>query len=111
MLIAAFSLMATLVAGQQAQSLGAAEGLRPLPAPQPAQQAPAASAGPAAPGTDATPPATTGAPPRQICRSIPVTGSRFPVRQCRNAVETDAERAEARDMLRRMQGARTMPTS
>ena len=103
MLIAAFSLMATLVVGQQSQSLGAAEGLRPLPAPQSAQQAPAASAGPAAP------PAASGAPPRQICRSIPVTGSRFPVRQCRNAVETDAERAEARDMLRRMQGARTMP--
>ncbi|MDB5421926.1 MAG: hypothetical protein JWR59_1873, partial [Brevundimonas sp.] len=33
MLITALSLMAALVAGQQSQSLGAAEGLRPLPTP------------------------------------------------------------------------------
>ena len=106
MLIAAFSLMAALVAGQQSQSLGAAEGLRPLPAPQPAQQAPAASAGPAAPAPDATPPATSGAPPRQICRSIPVTGSRFGRRVCRSAVQTQEDRAASREMLRRLQGAR-----
>ncbi|WP_395650414.1 hypothetical protein [Brevundimonas sp.] len=38
-----------------------------------------------------------------------MTGTRFPVRSCRNAVQTDAERREAAEMLRRMQGARTPP--
>lgn len=98
MFIAALSLMATLVAGQQSQSLGAAEGLRP--APQPAQATAAA-----APPTAAVEPTAT----RQICRNVQITGTRFPVRQCRNAVQTEAERTEAREMLRRMQGSRTEP--
>ena len=97
MLITALSLMAALVAGQQSQSLGAAEGLRPLPTP------PAVTA--TATPTNTQPQAA----PRQVCRSIQVTGTRFPVRQCRNVQETEADRVEAREMLRRIQGSRTMP--
>lgn len=102
MFVALISLSAALVAGQQSQSMGAAEGLRPLPAP--AQEA---SVPPAAPAASSPEPA---APPRQVCRNIQVTGSRFPVRHCSNAVQTEAERVEAREMLRRMQGSRTLPT-
>ncbi len=42
----------------------------------------------------------------QVCRTEPVTGSRFGRRVCRSAVQTDEDRAESREMLRQLQGAR-----
>lgn len=42
----------------------------------------------------------------QVCRTEPVTGSRFGRRVCRNNVETADERRDSQEMLRRMQGAR-----
>lgn len=104
MFLTVIAMTAALAAGQQSQSMGAVEALRPPPPPPPAP-APAGTPNTAAPEAEAGPEAA----PRQVCRSIQVTGTRFPVRQCRNARETEAERAEAREMLRRMQGSRTMP--
>lgn len=101
MFLALISLSAALLGGQQSQSLGVAEGLRPLPAPAPVQEAAAAPSATSQPGSTPA--------PRQVCRNIQVTGSRFPVRQCHNAVQSEAERVEAREMLRRMQGSRTIP--
>ncbi|GEM_PF-1368655 len=77
--------------------------------PMPVMPAPAANETPAA--AEAVAPTTTAEPqqPRMICRNEQVTGTRFPIRRCRSAVQTEAERAEGRDMLRRMQGARTPP--
>ncbi len=57
----------------------------------------------AVPATNATRPA---ADTVQICRTEPVTGSRFGRRVCRTAAQTEDERAASREMLRRMQGAR-----
>jgi hypothetical protein len=57
----------------------------------------------AVPPANVTPPA---AAPTQVCTMEPVTGSRFGRRVCRNAQQTAEERAESRDMLRRMQGTR-----
>ncbi|MDP3802654.1 hypothetical protein [Brevundimonas sp.] len=45
-------------------------------------------------------------PITQVCRTEPVTGSRFGRRVCRNSVETADERRDSQEMLRRMQGAR-----
>ena len=42
----------------------------------------------------------------QVCRTEPVTGSRFGRRVCRNSVETADERRDSQEMLRRMQGSR-----
>lgn len=102
MFLALISLSTALIAGQHSQSMGAAEGLRPLPAST--QEASASAPAPAT-----TPQAAVAPAPRQVCRNIEVTGSRFPIRQCHSTVQTDAEREEAREMLRRMQGARTPP--
>lgn len=67
------------------------------PAPVEAQAAPAAPVTvAAAPVSDTT----------QVCRTEPVTGSRFGRRVCRSAVQTDEDRAASREMLRQMQGAR-----
>lgn len=52
---------------------------------------------------------TNEAAPEQVCRTEPVTGSRFGRRVCRNAVQTEEDRANSREMLRQMQGARTPP--
>ena len=88
----------------QSQSLGAAEGLRPLPQQtEPARDQAAAAAPQSAPAPEAE------AAPRTVCRMVQVTGTRFPIRQCRNAQQSEAERAESREMLRRMQGSRTEP--
>ena len=46
----------------------------------------------------------------QVCRTEPVTGSRFGRRVCRSAIQTDEERAASREMLRQMQGARVPPS-
>ena len=46
------------------------------------------------------------AAPTQTCRTEAVTGSRFGRRVCRNNVQSDEDRADSREMLRRMQGAR-----
>lgn len=45
-------------------------------------------------------------PITQVCRTEPVTGSRFGRRVCRSSVETADERRDSQEMLRRMQGAR-----
>lgn len=42
--------------------------------------------------------------PDRVCRMEPVTGSRFPVRVCRNPRHAAANSAEAREMVRQMQG-------
>ena len=83
-------------------------------APQSAPTAPA----PAAPVTAQTAtlgPITVTSTPvsdmTQVCRTEPVTGSRFGRRVCRSAVQTDEERAASREMLRQMQGARVPPSS
>lgn len=89
---------------QQTQSLGVAEGLRTLPQ----TAAPAQARAPTEAASE-TEPSAEPASPRVVCRMVQVTGTRFPIRQCRNAQETDADRAEAREMLRRMQGSRTEP--
>lgn len=81
------------------------------------QQAPPsaapAQAQPAAPAEAAAPPAASAAQPTadtaQVCRTEPVTGSRFGRRVCRSAVQTEEDRAASREMLRQMQGARTPP--
>lgn len=52
---------------------------------------------------------TNEAASEQVCRTEPVTGSRFGRRVCRNTVQTDEDRANSREMLRQMQGARTPP--
>ena len=49
---------------------------------------------------------TERSPITQVCRTEPVTGSRFGRRVCRNSVETADERRDSQEMLRRMQGAR-----
>lgn len=79
------------------------------------QQTPPAAPLPVRP-PDAAPPGTVvvaedraAAAPTQVCRMEPVTGSRFGRRVCRSAVQTDAERLESREMLRRLQGARVPP--
>lgn len=79
------------------------------------QQTPPA-APPPAPSRDSAPAVTEiaaenrAAPaPTQVCRMEPVTGSRFGRRVCRSTVQTDEERAESREMLRRMQGSRVPP--
>ncbi len=45
-------------------------------------------------------------PITQVCRTEPVTGSRFGRRVCRSSVETTDERRDSQEMLRRMQGSR-----
>lgn len=45
-------------------------------------------------------------PITQVCRTEPVTGSRFGRRVCRSSVQTEEDRAASREMLRQMQGAR-----
>jgi len=42
----------------------------------------------------------------QVCRNQTITGSRFPIRVCRSQRQTDADRAESRDMLREVQRQR-----
>jgi hypothetical protein len=49
-------------------------------------------------------------PVTQVCRTEPVTGSRFGRRVCRSSAETADDRRDSQEMLRRMQGAR-MPDS
>lgn len=63
----------------------------------------------AAPAVGETPIASTNtsqAAPEQVCRMEAVTGSRFGRRVCRSVVQTDEDRANSREMLRQMQGAR-----
>ena len=79
------------------------------------QQSPPAAPPPVR-SPDTAPPATVvvaedraAAAPTQVCRMEPVTGSRFGRRVCRSTVQTDEERAESREMLRRLQGSRVPP--
>jgi hypothetical protein len=65
---------------------------RPAPATTGATQA-------AAPGEATAEPEVT-----QICRMVPVTGTRFPRRVCRSARQERADRDESQDMLRNGQG-------
>jgi hypothetical protein len=46
------------------------------------------------------------AAPTQTCRTEAVTGSRFGRRVCRNNVQSEDDRINSREMLRRLQGAR-----
>jgi hypothetical protein len=84
------------------------------------QVPPAARTAAPAPATARTPAETdqvaalppvdvAGAPvqPTVTCRMEPVTGSRFGRRVCRNSVQTAEDAAASREMLRRIQGART----
>ena len=48
---------------------------------------------------------------QQVCRNVPVTGSRFPRRVCRSARQDQADRDESRDMLRNWQGLPELPAS
>ncbi|MDO9588800.1 MAG: hypothetical protein Q8R45_00510 [Brevundimonas sp.] len=41
-----------------------------------------------------------------VCRTEPVTGSRFGRRVCRSSIETADERRDSQEALRRMQGSR-----
>lgn len=77
------------------------------------QQAPASTQAPPPAETEANatlPPVTVNRAPvaetTQVCRTEPVTGSRFGRRVCRSAVQTEEDRAASREMLRQMQGAR-----
>ena len=76
--------------------------IQQAPAAAPTQP-PAATGAAAVAATNATQPAAETA---QVCRTEPVTGSRFGRRVCRNAAQTAEERAASREMLRRLQGAR-----
>ena len=69
--------------------------------------APTAPPAEAVPATSATRPA---AEITQVCRTEPVTGSRFGRRVCRSAIQTEEDRAASREMLRQMQGARVPPS-
>lgn len=85
------------------------------------QQTPSPAPTPVAPPSQITTPAapaaetrlastnTAGGAPEQVCRMEAVTGSRFGRRVCRSTVQTDEDRANSREMLRQMQGARTPP--
>ena len=89
--------VAALLSGPpQSQSLTVFETHRPPPTPRTA---------PAAPGSDAAPAAQL-AEVQQICRDQAITGTRFPVRVCRSTRQTEADRAESRDMLREIQRQR-----
>ncbi len=91
-------LFASLAVAQQTPPSGA----DPRATPAPVQAASATA-----------PPAATPQPPSeiaQVCRTEAVTGSRFGRRVCRNAIQTEEDRAASREMLRQMQGARTPPS-
>lgn len=78
----------------------------PAPAPvTPPSQSDAAATAPAAAGPGVAPTNQAEAP-TQVCRMEAVTGSRFGRRVCRSVVQTDEDRANSREMLRQMQGAR-----
>ncbi|WP_439478358.1 hypothetical protein [Brevundimonas sp.] len=75
------------------------------------QQTPATA--PTQPTAEAVPAANATRPvaePAQVCRTEPVTGSRFGRRVCRSAAQTEEDRAASREMLRQMQGARVPPS-
>lgn len=75
------------------------------PAPvTPPSQTDATATAPAA--AEARVASTNEAAPAQVCRTEAVTGSRFGRRVCRSVVQTDEDRANSREMLRQMQGAR-----
>lgn len=102
MLAVALAFAAALVQTTPAQTGGVA-------VPTPVVPVQAATETPS--GAEATPTPPTAEPekPRMICRNEQVTGTRFPIRRCHSAHQTEAERAESQEMLRRMQGARTPP--
>ena len=79
----------------------------PAPAPAPLQAEMSVEAAPAT--TPASGAARPAAETAQVCRTEPVTGSRFGRRVCRSAVQTEEDRAASREMLRQMQGARVPP--
>ena len=80
--------------------------IQQAPATAPTQP-PAGTGVAAGPATSATRPA---ADTTQVCRTEPVTGSRFGRRVCRSAIQTEEDRAASREMLRQMQGARVPPS-
>ncbi|MEY4556322.1 MAG: hypothetical protein RL093_1441 [Pseudomonadota bacterium] len=80
--------------------------IQQAPATAPSQP-PAENSVAAVPASSATRPAADIA---QVCRTEPVTGSRFGRRVCRSAIQTEEDRAASREMLRQMQGARVPPS-
>ena len=81
--------------------------IQQAPATAPTQP-PAETGAASVPASSATRPAADTA---QVCRTEPVTGSRFGRRVCRSAIQTDEDRAASREMLRQMQGARVPPST
>ncbi|WP_332677348.1 hypothetical protein [Brevundimonas sp.] len=84
-----------------------------LQEPAPTQTAPSApataqTAAPQAEPANLPTVTITAAPvqPTQTCRTEAVTGSRFGRRVCRNNVQSEEDRINSREMLRRLQGAR-----
>lgn len=94
-------IIAALSGEPQAQSPGAAEAVRPNPDTSATTLPGVTATGVSAP--------TAPVPPPQICRTERVTGSNLSRRVCRNRAQTEAERAESREMLRRVQGSRVPP--
>ena len=76
----------------------------PAPAQTPTTVQPAAAASSLETVEVQAPPARS--PITQVCRTEPVTGSRFGRRVCRSNVETADDRRDSQEMLRRMQGSR-----
>lgn len=94
------ALLASLVLSQQTPPART-----PAVAPAPV----AATAAEAAPAPSGASVVAEQAQPTQVCRTEPVTGSRFGRRVCRSVVQSGEDRADSREMLRQMQGARTPP--
>ena len=81
------------------------------PAPAPASaQAPAAGPASVIVAAETTLPTVDvdaqRASPTQTCRTEAVTGSRFGRRVCRNNAQSEDDRVNSQEMLRRMQGSR-----
>jgi len=91
-MLVATALAIALMSGQEPTVIGNAAGNRPRTAER--------SGG--TNGADKSAGAT-----EEICRDVPVTGSRFPRRVCETREQAAQEREEGRSMLRRMQGSRT----
>ncbi|NBW08018.1 MAG: hypothetical protein EBR82_08320 [Caulobacteraceae bacterium] len=68
---------------------------------------------PAPAATQATAPGETPAEPEvtQVCRMVPVTGTRFPRRVCRSDRQNRADSEESQDMLRNYQGLGNLDAS
>ena len=80
-----------LMSGQEPTVIGNAAGNRPRAAER---------------SKEANVPNSIAGETQEVCREVPVTGSRFPRRVCETRQQSAREREEGRSMLRRMQGSR-----